>query len=210
MNIAYPNRRAASRLILAATLLMLTACGGSDDAAQEGTAAETPVAEPATETTAAEAPAETTTPETEPVSTEPTGADTTEAAAGVTVATSESSLGEIIVDGEGAALYLLTADSADESVCSDECANAWPPLLSEAQPTAGEGVDEALLGTLERADGSTQVTYGDHPLYYFQGDTAAGDVNGQGIESFGGIWWVIAPSGDAITGEATNAASTDY
>jgi len=119
--------------------------------------------------------------------------------AAVTVSTADSPLGTILVDGNGMTLYLLTGDSADASICADACAKAWPPVTVSGSATAGSGVDASKLGTISRADGSTQVTYNGHPLYYFVKDQAAGDVNGQGIDKFGGIWYVVSPSGDAIT-----------
>jgi len=66
-----------------------------------------------------------------------------------------------------------------------------------AEATAGEGIDESLLGTVERDDGSTQTTYGGWPLYYFAADTAPGDLNGQGV---GENWFVIDPSGEVVEG----------
>ncbi len=117
----------------------------------------------------------------------------------VSVSSADSGLGTILVDGKGMTLYLLTGDSANASICTDGCATAWPPLIVSGSATAGAGIDASKLGTISRADGSTQVTYNGHPLYYFVKDQAAGDVNGQGIDKFGGIWYVVSPSGDAIT-----------
>ena len=71
----------------------------------------------------------------------------------------------------------------------------WPPLISQDSPTAGEGLDEILLGTITQDDGTTQVTYNGWLPYYFYEDTAPGDANGQGME---GVWFLVSPSGDAI------------
>lgn len=106
---------------------------------------------------------------------------------------SDTSLGEILVDGEGQTLYLFTADSPGQSTCTDDCLDAWPPL--EGEVTAGEGVDEELLGSIERDDGTVQATYADWPLYYFAQDEAAGDLNGQGVND---VWYVIDADGNAI------------
>lgn len=119
-----------------------------------------------------------------------------------TVIVSEmADFGPILVDAEGFSLYMFEADTqgSDASVCYEGCAEAWPPLIVEGEPSAGEGVDEAMLGTITREDGSMQVTYNGWPLYFYLGDTAAGDTAGQGINGFGGLWWLIAPSGEAIT-----------
>jgi predicted lipoprotein with Yx(FWY)xxD motif len=125
----------------------------------------------------------------------------------VTVSAADSALGSILVDGRGMTLYLLTGDSADASICTDACATAWPPLAVSGSATAGTGVDAAKLGTISRPDGISQVTYNGHPLYGFVKDKAAGDVNGQGIDKFGGIWYVVSPSGDAITQSMSSGAT---
>lgn len=119
---------------------------------------------------------------------------------GTEITTAESDLGIILVDGEGMTLYLFSNDSPGTSACTDDCLDAWP--IVEGEPAAGEGVDEALLGTIERDDGTVQASYGDWPLYYFAQDTAAGDVTGQGLNE---VWWVVAPDGEMVT-EAPAAA----
>jgi len=103
--------------------------------------------------------------------------------------------GSFLVDAKGMTLYLYTKDSAGTSVCTGGCANNWPPLTVTGQPSAGTGVTASLIGTITRADGSTQVTYNGHPLYYYKNDSAAGDKNGQGI---GGVWYVVSATGDAM------------
>jgi predicted lipoprotein with Yx(FWY)xxD motif len=118
----------------------------------------------------------------------------TEALAEATVMVEDSDLGEIVVDAEGRTLYVFLADETSESTCYDECEDAWPPLTVDGEPVAGEGVDGALA-TSDRTDGSTQVTLGGHPLYYFASDETADDINGQGV---GDVWYVVSPSGDAI------------
>jgi predicted lipoprotein with Yx(FWY)xxD motif len=80
-------------------------------------------------------------------------------------------------------LYTHAGDGPTSSTCTGECATAWPPLTTSGQPTAGAGVT-GPLGTLARADGATQVTYGGLPLYYWQGDAKPGDVTGDGVNSF--------------------------
>jgi predicted lipoprotein with Yx(FWY)xxD motif len=115
------------------------------------------------------------------------------ASAGGLVTVADSSLGSILVDGDGKTLYLFTPDNQGESVCYDQCEAAWPPLVDQIE--AGDGVDASLLGTAPRTDGSDQVTYNGWPLYYFANDTAPGDTNGQAIND---VWYVLAPEGDAI------------
>jgi predicted lipoprotein with Yx(FWY)xxD motif len=153
-----------------------------------------PTEAPATEATVAEtatgeAPAETAT----------GGVPVTGAA---TVEVSESAdFGPILVDGEGMSLYLFMADTQDggTSACTDtECVTEWPPLTTDGDPVAGEGVDASLLSTITRDDGTTQVAYNGWPLYLFHEDTAPGDTNGQGLDEFGGLWSLVSPEGEAI------------
>lgn len=122
----------------------------------------------------------------------------------VTVAENDS-LGEYLADADGVSLYLFVDEAGDPAPCtSDECLGAWPVFSTDGEPVAGDDVDASLLSTTEGPDGSTQVVYNGWPLWYFVGDQAAGDVNGQGIASFGGIWYLVTPSGNAITGENGN------
>ncbi len=117
------------------------------------------------------------------------------AAGGETVAVADSSLGQILVDGEGRTLYLFTNDTAGESVCYDQCEANWPPLLAEGEVTVGAGLDDSDFSTVARTDGTMQVKIGEWPLYYFAADAAPGDTNGQGQ---GDVWYVVSPTGEAI------------
>lgn len=110
----------------------------------------------------------------------------------------DSSLGQIIVDGKGMTLYMFDDDTqgAGESTCAGQCLTNWPPLTTTGEAPAVTGVT-GEVGTITTADGSTQVTLNGWPLYYFAGDSAAGDVNGQGV---GGIWWVLSPAGERMAG----------
>jgi predicted lipoprotein with Yx(FWY)xxD motif len=104
-----------------------------------------------------------------------------------------------LTDSSGRALYLWTPDNKTRSLCSGACAAAWPPLTVNAAPTAGIGATASDLGTISRSDGTKQVTYAGHPLYYFSGDMAAGQTNGEGSNGFGAPWYLVAPSGQQIT-----------
>jgi len=109
------------------------------------------------------------------------------------VTVGDSSLGSILVDGDGNTLYLFTPDEQGESVCYDQCEANWPPLVDETG--AGDGIDGSLLGTAPRTDGTEQVTYNGWPLYYFANDNAPGDTNGQGLND---VWYVLTPAGEGI------------
>jgi len=111
---------------------------------------------------------------------------------------SNPKLGQILVDGAGKTLYLFVADSGSSSTCYTSCAQLWPPVLTSGPAQAGTGAAASLLGTTTRTDGKTEVTYGGHPLYYFVSDKQAGDATGQGVDSFGALWWVVSASGAAV------------
>lgn len=117
---------------------------------------------------------------------------------GTAVDVATSKLGKILVDSKGRTLYLFVADTGSSSTCNGACAGAWPPLTTTTKPVAGSGVEASLLGTSKRSDGTLEVTYAGHPLYYYAGDTAPGQTTGQALSQFGAPWYVVAPSGKAI------------
>lgn len=173
-----------SGLVLA---LLVTACGQAEVAAPTATEAP-PEPDVATATETMEEPDPAATDEME---TEPTATEEPEPA----VSVGQTSLGEILVDSEGFTLYVFTQDGANQSTCATGCVEFWPPLAVDAQPVAGEGIDESLLGTITRDDGSMQVTYAGLPLYTYAEDLAPGDVNGQG---FSNAWYVLGADGEMI------------
>ncbi|GAB3232870.1 hypothetical protein GCM10027447_28920 [Glycomyces halotolerans] len=165
-----------------AAALALTACGGDDEDADPGSRYGAP--ETDTET--------------------PTDAATTEDDAGGAGSTvdelglAETDLGEVVVDGEEMTVYLFTEDAGGTPTCYEQCAENWPPLLAEddGEVEVGDGLDESLVGRVEREDGSMQVTYNEHPLYFWVDDAAPGDINGQGVNN---VWYVLDAEGNAIT-----------
>ena len=157
--------------------LVISACGS-------GTAATTaPSAAPQTPAASA-APA--------------TATSTAAPAAGVTLGVGHTGLGSFIVDGKGVSLYLFEADKGTRSTCYGDCATNWPPLVTSGGVAVSGGASMSLVGTTKRTDGTTEVTYNGHPLYYFVGDSKRGDTNGEGVVAFGAGWDVIAPSGMKI------------
>ena len=146
--------------------LLLTGCGGG----------ETATAEPLASSSSAEA---------------------TAPAAAPAVAAADSDLGDIVVDADGRTLYVFDEDDpgSGASVCSGECAATWPAAEAAADAPTADGVD-GELGTLEREDGSLQLTLDGRPLYLFSGDGSPGDVTGQGVD---GTWFVAGPDGKKIT-----------
>ena len=121
-----------------------------------------------------------------------------------TVAAKTGALGTYLVDGSGKSLYLYTPDTSTASTCYGQCVAFWPALLTNGAPQAGSGATASMLGTSPRTDGTTQVTYNGHPLYYFKGDKAAGDTSGQGKE---GTWFLVAPAGTQIAAAASPSSA---
>lgn len=103
----------------------------------------------------------------------------------------------ILVDARGRTLYLFERDTAGMSSCTGQCATYWPPLVG-SQPQAGGGVKASKLTTVTRPDGSSEIAYNGHPLYYFSGDTKPGQTRGEGINAFGATWYVLGPSGNRM------------
>ena len=115
----------------------------------------------------------------------------------------QSKLGGILVDSHGHSLYLFERDQKGKSSCYGGCAGEWPPLIASGKPHAKSGVKAALLGRTKRRDGRWQVTYRGHPLYTFSGDTSRGQTNGEGLDDFGGWWYLISPAGAKVVGSTS-------
>lgn len=113
------------------------------------------------------------------------------------VATGETELGTVVVDGKGMTAYYFDNDEpgSGKSSCEGDCLTAWPPITAAEEEPVVEGVT-GDVGTIEWPDGTYQVTIDDMPIYTFAQDTAAGDVKGQGVN---GVWWAINPDGSKIT-----------
>lgn len=104
----------------------------------------------------------------------------------------DAKLGKILVDSaSGKTLYTWAKDTDENSQCYDQCATFWPPLVTTAKTVAADGVTAGKFGTSARKDGSLQVTFNSHPLYFFARDAAPGDTNGQGSTGFGAVWTVV-------------------
>jgi len=110
-------------------------------------------------------------------------------------------VGTVVVDGQGYTLYLFEPDNHAAPTCTGSCAAAWPPLLLPGGVTAakaGSGTVPALLGTARRSDGRVQVTYGGWPLYRWVGDSRPGVATGEGLNNFGGLWYAVSRSANAV------------
>jgi predicted lipoprotein with Yx(FWY)xxD motif len=118
---------------------------------------------------------------------------------GTVITTAKSSAGTVLTSGSGKAVYLWAKDTGDMSNCTGACAGAWPPVTTTATATASGGAQASDIGTITRSDGTKQVTYDGHPLYYFEGDSGPGTASGQGSDAFGAKWWLVAPAGSDVT-----------
>lgn len=195
--------------VLATALLIVTACANGPSTASGTTpvATDPMTSEPMADVTSAQSMSEQSMPEQsttgESRTEELTAVSATEsmtpavdAAPGTTITTAGSEFGEILFDGDQQAIYLFDKEAFSTPECYDDCAAAWPPVLTTGVPVATGGIDAALLGTTVRTDGTTQVTYAGHPLYYYV-DEDPGEVKCHNVAGFGGLWLVITPTGAA-------------
>jgi predicted lipoprotein with Yx(FWY)xxD motif len=170
--------------VLGATALLAAGCGSSKSSSGTSAASAYPSeTEKSTSTAAA------TTPATTPAS-----------GGGVTVTVKHASkLGPILAVGsKKLTVYMFEGDKGSSSSCTGACASVWPPVTSAGAATAAGAAKSADLGTITRTDGTTQVTYKGHPLYFFAKDKDSGDAYGQGVKGFGADWYALSPSGSKV------------
>ncbi|MEU4290868.1 hypothetical protein AB0E63_21800 [Kribbella sp. NPDC026596] len=114
--------------------------------------------------------------------------------AGTGIKTAASNFGLILFDSTGQAIYLFDKEKSATSACYGACAEAWPPVLTKAPPKALGAVKPSLLGTTKRTDGTIQVTYAGHPLYFYAHE-GKNQVKCHNVEGFGGLWLVVTAAG---------------
>jgi len=127
-------------------------------------------------------------------------------ATGITLgSTNDPNLGAYLTGAAGMTLYILKTDTPDVSTCTAGCASTWPPLtVSSGAAIKGPSGASGAFATIQRADGTFQLTYDHRPLYYYSGDTGAGQTRGQGIEN---VWFVAAAAGSGGANPAATAGS---
>jgi predicted lipoprotein with Yx(FWY)xxD motif len=138
-----------------------------------------------------------------PAAASPAGAGAS-SSGGTVITTAKSSAGTVLATSSGRAVYLWVKDTGDMSNCNGACAGAWPPVTTTGTATASGGATASEIGTITRSDGTKQVTYDGHPLYYFSGDSGPGTASGQGSDGFGAKWWLVAPTGSDVTAGVTS------
>lgn len=164
-------------LPLAAVAILAAACSSSSSTSAVG---GTTTTGPATSAAASAAP------------------DSTASGSTLALKTAKGSAGIWLTDSAGRTLYLYTHDKGTTSECYGACAKAWPPLTTTGAVTiSGKYTVQRDLSVTTRTDGTKQVTYGGHPLYYYKGDSAPGQTNGQGV---GGSWFLIGPIANVMNG----------
>jgi predicted lipoprotein with Yx(FWY)xxD motif len=173
-------RRSLALGAAAAVAALLAGCGSSSSSSSS-TAASTPASTPSTQSTAAST------------------STTATSGPGVSIETKHAKLGTILAAGpKKLTVYMFEADKGTTSSCSGACAKVWPPVTTSGAATAGAGAVSADLGTTKRSDGTEQVTYKGHPLYFYDDDKDAGDMDGQGSKAFGAGWYVMKANGSKI------------
>jgi predicted lipoprotein with Yx(FWY)xxD motif len=121
-----------------------------------------------------------------------------QSASRATLTAKSSRFGKVLFDGRGFVLYAFTRDQR-RSACYGACARAWPPYVApKGTLNVGPGVKRSLLGTVRRTSGRRQVTYAGRPLYYYVGDTRAGQILCQDVVEYGGRWLIVRPSGRLV------------
>jgi predicted lipoprotein with Yx(FWY)xxD motif len=170
----------------AAALALLAGCGSSSSSSSTAASApaSTPTQSTATSTTAA-------------------------ASSAVAVQTKHGKLGTILAAGpKRLTVYMFEGDKGTTSSCSGACAQAWPPVTTEGKPSAAGAAVAADLGTTMRSDGTEQVTYKGHPLYFYDDDKDSGDAYGEGSKEFGASWYVLKPNGSKVDEDSGDGGST--
>ena len=178
-------RTAGFGLPLVAVAVLAATCGGSSTpTASGGSSSNAPATSAPPTTTSSAAPT---------------------AGTSVTLKTENGTAGVWLADQAGRTLYIFTKDTGTTSTCYGACATAWPPLTTTGTVAVSGNVSASQLGTTTRTDGTKQVTYAGHPLYYFQSDTSAGQTKGQGVQ---GVWFLLGPNGNVMQPAAPPPAPT--
>ncbi|HEX2112506.1 MAG TPA: hypothetical protein VHF67_13245 [Gaiellaceae bacterium] len=199
------NRPRLTILAVVVLVLGVSACGGDDGSAPQqaaepaGPTASPPPPGAGEETTAGatDTHVSATTPSAAALARRPAGTEGLRVPARrARIVARNSRFGRVLFDANGQVVYVFENDRPNRSNCtSEDCVEAWPPVLTRQQPSAGTGVNERLLGTIRRSDRRLQVTYKRRPLYFYEHE-APGEIRCHNVDLHGGLWWVVTPRGD--------------
>lgn len=191
------KRTYAFALLAIAAVLAIAGCGGSSSSSGGGGAYGGGANKSSEEKTASSS--ETSSHSAAGAYAAPASSEESPTAAAATVAVgTAANVGKVLVDSNGMTLYYFEKDKKGSGVskCSGACASAWPPLTTGGEAKAMSGVQSSMLGTIERSDGSEQVTYAGWPLYTFVEDKKPGEDNGTDSKAFGASWYPLHPNGE--------------
>jgi predicted lipoprotein with Yx(FWY)xxD motif len=174
---------AASGAVAAVALLAACGSSGTSSGASGGSTSSTPAASPSSAS----------------------AAKASTSAAGIK--TTSTGKGTVLTTAQGFTIYWFAIDTPTKSNCNGQCTSFWPPLTGTPSMASGASLT-GKFGTIKRADGTEQATYEGHPLYLFAGDKAAGQVNGNGVNTSGGLWWASTPTGAKLTAAAPKPSSS--
>ena len=118
--------------------------------------------------------------------------------------THSTSMGTVLTNAQGKTLYWFAIDTPTKSNCTGSCLTFWPPVPGPAVAASGTTLAHGF-GTITGANGKTQATYAGHPLYTYVGDSAAGQINGNGKNLSGGLWWAMTSSGAKLGAKAPSS-----
>jgi predicted lipoprotein with Yx(FWY)xxD motif len=125
---------------------------------------------------------------------QPESPSATPSESGTKIVAADSHVGTILFDATGQAIYIFDVETTNQPRCYDACADAWPPVLTNSVPQAGQGATGSLLGTTRRAEGTTQATYAGHPLYFYAHE-GKHEVKCHDVFLNGGNWYGVQPDG---------------
>ncbi|HEY7831187.1 MAG TPA: hypothetical protein VIC06_11545 [Solirubrobacteraceae bacterium] len=187
----HPSLCAAAALTVVA--IAAAGCGSSSSSSTSSTSNAGAYGAPASTTATQSAAASTA------ASTSAAPATSGAAGTAVVVSTKQGKLGTILAaGGKHLTIYMFEGDKGGNSTCTGACAHVWPPVTTTAAVSTGGAAVAGDLGTITRPDGTKQVTYKGHPLYFFAHDGDSGDAYGQGVVGFGSSWYVLKPSGSKV------------
>jgi predicted lipoprotein with Yx(FWY)xxD motif len=177
------NRRTYAFALLALLAVVIAGCGGGGSSSTSTSESESSAKESASSESSAGS------------ENKSAGSESSGGSAAV-MSLGHTNVGMVLVDSNGMTVYDFHKDKGTTSSCYGTCEQAWPPVLTEGEPTVGNGASASKLGTTKRKDGTMQVTYAGHPLYTFVEDKKPGEAHGNDTSAFGAQWYALKGNGE--------------